>query len=331
MTTVLITPEAMRNKPSRYVDMLRQASFEVQYPKNEQLSRGLCSEEEMIAELSDCAAAIAGNEVYSDRVLAALPQLRVIARAGVGFDHVDVAAATARRIAVTITPTANHAAVAEQALALLLAVAKSVVVNDRHARAGRWPKQFTAAIRGATLGIFGLGRIGRSMATRAIALGMRTIATEPHADQAFVEQHPIQLVDFQTLLAQSDYLSIHCPLNEHTARLFNREAFAQMKPGSVLINTARGDLVVEAHLIEALSHGHLRGAGLDVFEQEPPSPDNPLFQLDNVVVSPHIGGIDRLSLEDMGIESADCIIKLRDEQWPDGAVVNSQLRDGWKW
>jgi phosphoglycerate dehydrogenase-like enzyme len=311
--------------------MLRAAGFEVRYPKNRYLARGLCGEQETIEELQAAAAVLAGGEHYCEAVLAALPNLRVIARVGVGYDRVDVAAATARGIPVTITPKSNHEAVAELALALLLALTKSIVVNDKHVRAGNWPRKLLTPLRGRTFGVFGLGRIGRSTAVRAAALGMKVIAADKYPDEEFAQQHNIRLVDFDTLLAESDYLSIHCPLTEETLGLFNKQVFDKMKRGAVLVNTARGKLVVESDLLEALRCGQLRGAGLDVYEQEPPSPDNPLFQLDNIVASPHLAGTDESSLEGMGIEAADCIIQLYRGQWPEGTVVNDELREGWKW
>lgn len=331
MPAVLITPEAMLHRPAAYVDVLQSAGFEVQYPNDPTFTRGLHSEQETIAQLAGCDAVLAGGEVLTRRVLQELPRLRVIARAGVGYDRVDVAAATERRIAVTITPTANHEAVAEQTLALLFAVAKSVLTNDRHSRAGRWPMQATEPIRGATLGVVGLGRIGRSTALRGRALGMHVVATEAFPDRTFISQNGIELLELDDLLARSDYVSLHCPLNEQTQGMFNRALFAKMKRGSVLINTARGKLVVESDLLEALQSGHLRGAGLDVFEQEPPSPSNPLFQLENVVFSPHIAGSDHKSQLDMGIEAAECIIRLQRGEWPTGAVVNDVLRKDWQW
>lgn len=331
MPIVKINPEAMLNKPGPYVDILRNAGFEVQYPRNPELARGNCSEDETIAELSDASAVIATAAHYTERVIAGLPKLRVIARAGVGYDRVDVDAATRHNVVVTITPTANHEAVAELMLALLLAVAKRIVSGDAAVRAGGWPREPLTPIRGKTVGILGLGRIGRSVAVRCQALGMKVIATEqqPHAE--FVRQHGIQLVEFDELIAQSDVVTIHCPLNSQTQGLFNADVFGKMKKGSVFINSARGPLVDESALYDALRSGHLLGAGLDVFQEEPPSPENPLFTLNNVVVSPHIAGADELSLEQMGIEAADCIAKLSRNQWPIGAVVNDSLRDNWKW
>jgi phosphoglycerate dehydrogenase-like enzyme len=331
MPAVLITPMALIGVDGPWVPMLREAGFDIQYPEDPTFTRGLCGDAETTRVLSVASAVIAGGECITAPVLAGLTQLRVIARAGVGYDRVDVPAATAKKIPVTITPTANHESVAESVFALLFGVAKSIAVNDRKTRAGGWPSMLTRPIRKSTLGVFGLGRIGRSTAVRGLGMGMRVIATEVAPDRQFVQRHGIELVDFNTLLAESDYLSINCPLNEHTTGIFNRDVFARMKKGSVLINTARGKIVVERDLVDALRSGHLAGAGLDVFEQEPTSADNPLFQLDNVVVSPHLAGSDTLSQEDMAKEAASCIIKLYHGEWPIGCVVNEQLRDGWKW
>ncbi len=331
MPTVLISTESMIDVRGPWVEMLEEAGFEIQYPEDHTFSRGLSSQDETVRVLSGAAAVIAGGEVFTPGVLQRLPLLRVIARSGVGYDRIDVAAATACGILVTITPTANHESVAEQVFALLLGVAKGVVTNDARARAGLWSRRLGQPIRGKTLGIFGLGRIGRSTAIRGLGMRMSVIATETAPNEHFVRQHDIELVDFDELLARSDYLTIHCPLNDETTGLFNREVFARMKEGCVLINTARGKIVVEADLVEALKAGPLFAAGLDVFEQEPALADNPLFELDNVVVSPHIAGADKLSLEDMATEAADCIIKLHSGNWPVGAVVNDDLRKNWKW
>lgn len=331
MPVVLITPEAMLHKPAPYVDALKAAGFEVVYPRDSTFTRGLVSEDETIAQLSVCDAVLAGGERFTKKVLENLPRLRVIARAGVGYDRVDMATATARGIPVTITPNSNFDAVAEHTLALLFATAKSVIAMDRGVRANTWRRILTAPVRESTLGLIGLGRIGRAVAIRARALGMHVIASESLPDFAFVKQHDLELVSLEQLLSRSDYVSIHCPLSAETKGIINQKTLAQMKPGSVLINTARGPLVNEADLIAALQSGHLRAAGLDVFEQEPPARDNPLFQMENVVLSPHIGGEDSLSSKNMGCEAADCIVRLYRGDWPGGAVVNQELKAGWKW
>lgn len=331
MPTVLITPEKLLDVDGPHIAPLREAGFDVRYPRNREFTRGLCSEGETIDELSCATALLAGGEVLSAPVLAALPDLRVIARCGVGYDRVDVPAATARSVVVTITPTANHEAVAEHAFALLFAVAKRIVVHDKATRSGTWSRNLTAPIRGTTFGVFGLGRIGRSAAVRAAALGMKVVACDPVVDATVARALGVELVDFDTLLATSDYLSIHCPLNDKTTGLFDRGVFSRMKPGSTIINTARGPIIIEADLVAALENGPLGFAGLDVFEEEPTTADNRLFQLDNVVVSPHLAGCDTLGMEDMGIEAADCIVKLHRGEWPEGAVVNDELRGTWSW
>lgn len=331
MPTVMFTPEALVRVNGPWVDMLEAAGFRVDYPEDSTFTRGLCGPEETIRVLREADALIAGAEILTDEVLAQLPKLRVIARAGVGYDRIDVAAATARSIALTITPTSNHEAVAETVFALIFAIAKSVIANDARVRTGGWRKGPTQPIRGMTLGLFGLGRIGRSTAVRALAMGMKVIATETSPNHLFVNQHSIELVDFETLLARSDYLSIHCPLNAQTRGMFNRDVFSKMRPGSVFINTARGELVNEADLVEALTKNHLSAAGLDVFAEEPPSASNPLFQCENLVASPHLGGADTLAQRSMAIEAADCIIKLSRNEWPCGAVVNEELQSKWKW
>jgi D-3-phosphoglycerate dehydrogenase / 2-oxoglutarate reductase len=332
MPTVLISPEAFLNQPeASYARLLREAEFEIRYPQNPTLTRGLGPDEETIDALRDCVAVIAGGEHLTRRVIESSPRLRVIARSGVGFDRVDIACATERNIAVTITPTSNHEAVAEHVLALLLGVAKNVALNDRNLRAGRWSQFLTAPVRGRTIGVVGLGRIGRSTALRAAAFGLRVVAHETRPDREFVAQHQVELVELNDLLAQSDFVSLHCPLNDQTRGLCDRSFFERMKRGSVLINTSRGGLVVEDDLLVAIRSGHLAGAGLDVFQQEPLPPHSPLLQVENVVLSPHLAGTDTRSMEDMGIECAQNILRLSRNEWPTGAVVNDDLRSRWQW
>lgn len=331
MPIAFITPEQLFASPAPYVDILQRNGFEVRYPHLRTLARGETSDAVVIENLLEADAVIAGGEQYTPHVIHSLPKLKVIARAGVGYDRVDVPAATARRVAVTITPNANHECVAEHALALMFAAAKNVIAGDRSLREGKWDRVLTEPLRGKTFGILGLGRIGRSLSLRVKALGMRVIAHEQYPNETFVRQQEIELVSLDDLLARSDYLSLHCPASPETCGIINRDTLAKMKPGSTLINTARGRLVVEADLVAALQSGHLRFACLDVFEQEPPRADNPLFALPNVVLAPHLGGLDKLSLENMGIESAENIVNLHLGRWPLGAVVNAELETNWKW
>ena len=331
MPTILISSDGRLDRNGPHVRLLEEAGFGVRYSEGLDFPRGLAGEQATIEQLQGVNAVLAWGEKYTRGVLAALPDLRVIARIGVGLDSVDIPTATERGVAVTVTPTANHEAVAEHTMALLFAVAKSIPQDDKATRAGEWPIELHQPIRGKTLGIVGLGRIGRSAAVRAVAMRMKVIATEKYPDQAFVEQHGIELIDLDALLARSHYVSLHCPLSEETRGLIDRQRLARMRRDGVLINTARGGLVVAEHLLEALTSGQLRAAALDVFEREPASADNPLFQLDNVVISSHTAGTDTLSMENMGIEAAQCIIELSRGRWPDEAAVNGELKSSWTW
>jgi D-3-phosphoglycerate dehydrogenase / 2-oxoglutarate reductase len=326
MANVLITTEVLRNAPGKHVDLLRAAGYEVRFSAKTPLT-----EDDTIEALQGFAACIAGSEPYTDRVLGALPALRVISRNGVGYDAIDVPAATRRGIAVTITPDANHQAVAEHTLALLLAVARSIVQSAVDTRAGNWKRRtIFIPLRGRTLGIIGLGRIGRSVAARAGGFGLRLLACEKFPDNDFVKKHDIELVDLDTLLASSDFVTLHTPMTPETRELINRRTLAQMKQGSVLINTSRGAMINEADLVEALRSGHLAGAGLDVLATEPPPPGHPLLALDNVIVSHHVSALDSQAVEDMSLAAAHNLVDLLAGKWPAGSIVNPDVRSAWQ-
>lgn len=327
MPKVLIAPACFYRVPGPYVKLLQDAGFEVVYPPTPDPK----SEGETIACMQGVSAIIAGGEYFNDQVLSQLPDLRVIARAGVGYDRVNIPDATKHHVAVTITPTANHECVAEHAMGLLLALTRNVVRHHQDVLDGDWSRRPMVPLRGRTLGLVGLGRIGRSVAVRAQAFRLRVIAHDQYADPEFVQRLGIELVDLPALFSQSDYVSLHAPLNETTRGLINRATLAQMKRGSFLVNTARGGLVVEKDLLEAMQSGHIAGAGLDVFEQEPTPVTNPLLKLPNLVASPHLAGGDYQSNEDMGTESARNIIALYQGNWPTGAVVNDSLRTTFRW
>ena len=331
MPTVLIGTKTRVTKTEPHVRLLQKNGFDVRLVNDDRFALGLTSDEEVIDFLQGASATIASGTRYTAKVLENLPDLRVIARAGVGFDRVDIAAATANNVVVTITPNSNYEAVAEHAMALILSLAKSLVSSDKAMRAGEWHSSGRRPIRGSTLGIVGLGRIGRSLAVRGQAMKMRVIATESMPDKAFVEKHAIELIGLDDLLRRADYVSLHCPLTDETRGMINKETLTLLKPGASIVNTARGGLVVEADLVDALRSGRIAGAGLDVFEQEPTASDNPLYALDNVILSPHIAGNDHLSLEEMGMEAANCIIKLHQGSWPEGAAVNHELKERWRW
>jgi len=292
---------------------------------------GFTGEAETIEALRGAAATIAGSEPYTELVLGSLPELRVISRSGVGVDRIDLEAATRRRVAVAITPGGNYEAVAEHAMALLLALTRSLLRQHQEVRRGAWNRAPLLPLRGRTLGLIGMGRIGKSVALRAAQFRLRLIACDPYPDLAFARIHGIELVDLDTLLAQADYVTLHLPLTPATKGLINRQILARMKPGGLLVNTSRGALVVEEDLLSALQSGHLAGAGLDVLNQEPPSPENPLLRLENVLVTPHVAGVDDQSCADMAVQAAQNIIDLYHGCWPEGSIVNPAIRPGWHW
>jgi phosphoglycerate dehydrogenase-like enzyme len=326
MAPVLITPMTLAGADGPHLRVLRDAGLEYAFPSRPLRSSG----EELIAELKGVKGIVAGSEPYTRKVLEAAPELRVIARVGVGYDAVDVEAATARGVAVTIAPGTNQEAVAEHTFTLILALAKNLVAQHLAVRSGGWPRQPTIPLRGRVLGIAGLGRIGRAVAIRGASFGMRLLAYEPVPDPAFVERYQVTLVPWERLLAEADFLTLHVPLSPTSRHLINRRTLTLMKPSAFLINTARGGLVNEADLLAALRSGQLAGAGLDVFEVEPPG-ENPLFGLDNVVLTAHTAGVDQQSLYDMAVAAARSIALLSQGQWPAEQVVNPEVQAGFRW
>lgn len=331
MPTVVVSGDNPNDANGPAVRLLEGRGFDVRVVTDVLFGQGNRSDEEEIEYLKGANGVVAWGERYPATVIEGLPDLKVIARMGVGFDKVDLKSASERGVVVTITPNSNHEAVAEHALSLIMGIAKATVTVDRAMRVGGWPSAPRKALRGSTLGIVGLGRIGRSLAVRAVAMRMRVIAAELYPDREFVDEHGIEIVDLDTLLASSDYVSLHCPLNDETRGFINKTTLESMNPNGALINTARGGLVVESDLTDALTSGQIAGAGLDVFEEEPTAPNNPLYELDNVIVSPHIAGNDELSLVEMGLEAAQNIIDLYDGKWPGGSVVNRDLEGRWSW
>jgi phosphoglycerate dehydrogenase-like enzyme len=309
-----------------FVRVLREAGLELVYPR----TGAQLTEEQLLQWLPDIKATLAGSEPYTARVLNAYPQLRVVARVGVGYDAVDVETANKIGCAVTITPGTNEGSVAEHAFCLMLALARDLVPQHLALKAGGWPRRATLPLRGRTLGIAGLGRIGKAVALRGAAFGMRLLAYDPVADKAFAARHQVELMPFEQLLAESDYLTLHLPVTPQSRYLINRRTLALMKPTAILINTARGAIVNEADLLAALRDKRLAGAGLDVFEQEPPG-KHPLFELDNVVVTPHAGGADVQSRDDMALSAAHAIVSLSRGEWPAEKVVNSEVRANYRW
>ena len=239
------------------------------------------------------------------------PQLKVISNHAVGFDNIDVPAATARGIPVGNTPGILTDATADFAFTLLLSAARRVVEGERYVRQGKWKTWGPALLLGAdisnaTLGIIGYGRIGQAVARRAQGFNMRILYYDPFPPQA--ADLPGQAVDLETLLRESDFVSVHTPLNEQTRGLIDSRAFALMKANAVLVNTARGPVVDPAALYQALKEKRIFAAALDVTDPEPLPVDSPLLELDNLVVVPHIASASRSTREKMSIMAAENLI-----------------------
>lgn len=318
---VLITPIQLTGLQGEFLKVLQDARFDTVFTtRTAQLS-----EQELLEDLPGCAAVLAGSEPYTRRVIASMPDLRVIARAGVGYDAVDMAAASDHGVVVTTTPGANQDAVAEHAMAFILALAKDLIPKNQAMKAGRWPREPNIPIREQTLGIVGLGRIGKSIAVRAAAFGMRLLACEIAPDRAFVAAHKMPLVSFEELLAKADFVSMHVPLTPLTRRMINRDSLALMKPSAFLINTSRGGVIDEEALLEALKAGRIAGAALDVFAREPAG-KNPLLALENVIATPHTAGVDFRSRDEMALRAAQSIVHLLRGEWPAEQVVNPDVK-----
>ena len=258
------------------------------------------------AALADADALVVRSAVQADDALMAFaPKLRVIGRAGVGVDNIDAAAATRRGIVVMNTPGANAVAVAELTIALMLALARKLPMANATMHAGKWEKKSLQGteLRGKTLGILGLGRIGLEVAKRAKGFGLEVIGTDPFVSAAVARENGIKVVPIDELFAGSDYLTLHTGLTPQMTGVINAKALAAMKKGVRIINCARGELIVDAALVEALKSGQVAGAALDVFAHEPLK-DSPYAELDNVILTPHIAGSTGEAQEAVGIQIA---------------------------
>ncbi|MBI1788349.1 MAG: phosphoglycerate dehydrogenase [Acidobacteria bacterium] len=254
-------------------------------------------------------------------VLAQAPRLRVIGRAGVGVDNVDLEAATAAGVLVMNTPGGNAVSVAEHTLALMLAMARRVPQATLSTKSGKWDKKnlVGSELRGKTLGIVGLGSIGREVVKRARAFDMRILAHDPYVTSQIARDLNVELVGLPELYAQSDYISLHVSLTPETEGLLSRDAFSRMKPGVRIVNCARGELVDDEALREAILSGKVAGAALDAFSVEPPPPGFPLFALDPVLATPHIGGSTEEAQETVGVRIAEQVV----EYLQQGVAINA--------
>jgi D-3-phosphoglycerate dehydrogenase / 2-oxoglutarate reductase len=313
---VLVTVYHLTAREAPYLRRLERAGFEV---VRNPLGRHY-TESELVAALPGVFGTLAGGEPYTERVFQAARDLRIVARFGVGYDMIDVDAATRHGVAIAMAFGANHEAVADFTLALMIGLATNLVAHHQRAKSGGWGCGFHAAFWGTTVGVVGLGRIGRAVARRCQGFGMRVLAHDIQPDAAYAREHAIELVPLDTLLRESDFVTLHAPHIKETENLIGRRQLAQMKATAYLVNTARGALVDEEALYEVLAAGRIAGAGLDVFTQEPPT-GSPLLTLDNVLLAPHAAGMNVTAEAAMANRCIDSILALARGEHPGDAYV----------
>jgi D-3-phosphoglycerate dehydrogenase / 2-oxoglutarate reductase len=297
----------------------------------------LGSEEDLINCARDADAVIAGAvESYTRRVIESLAKCKVISRVGIGCDNIDLEAATEQGIPVAYVPDASIAEVSDHALALLMAFSRKLLRIDQAVKRGAWEagKRDLIQIRtpmfrlsNQTLGLVGMGRIGGALARKAQALGMQVLVYDPYLQAQTARELRVELVEFDRLLRESDFISLHAPLTKGTRHLFGLEQFRKMKPTAYLINTARGGLIDEEALFTALSRGNIAGAGLDVTDPEPPRRDNPLLKLENVIMTAHTAYYSEDSNVELRQRTAEAVIWALQGKWP-RTLANPLVRDG---
>ena len=287
--------------------------------------RGARTPQELCELLAGAAAAIVSTDPFDADVIAATPTLRVIARVGVGVDSVDLDAATAHGVAVTTTPGANEATVADHTLAMTLALLRRLVEHDAGVRRGEWNRtgpHTPRALTGATVGLVGYGRIGRLVRERLQGFDARVLVSDPCAA---VGDESAEAVALDALLAQADVVSLHVPLLPQTRNLIGARELELLRPGAILVNTARGDVVDEDALVAALERGRLRGAALDVFAHEPPR-DPRLLALPNVLLSPHIAALSEQSVREMTARATASVIDVLSGRLPE-SLANPEVAE----
>jgi D-3-phosphoglycerate dehydrogenase len=301
---ILISTSSFAEYDKKPLAMLKDKGFEVVLnPYGRKLS-----ENELVELSKGCAAIIAGTESYTEDTFSRLGQLRAIVRCGAGLDSIDLEAARRHSVFVDNTPEAVTQAVAELTLCFALCLIRKVAFMDRGIRTGKWKKEMGNLLSGKTVGLIGLGRIGRRVAELLQPFGVHLIAVEPRPDEKWIKKHDIKLLPLDELLKSSDIVSLHVPYVKENRNLINSERLGLMKPSALLINSSRGGLVDEAALYEALRSGRLKGAALDVMENEPY--DGPLKDLDNVVLTPHIGSYAVEARSEMELEAVKKILNV---------------------
>ena len=293
---------------------------EVLSPSNVELVKHPCrNEDQLIAAGKDAVALIIGNVPITSRVLSHLPRCLAIVKPAVGVDNIDLDAATAAGICVANVPDYGTDEVATHAMALLLNAIRYVDAGVAEVRAGNWQPKPNYPIQrsaGRTLGIVGFGRIGQSVARKAAGFGWRLLVWDPYLDEDEMRRLGVEPVDFETLLAQSDFVTLHLPLTEETEGLIDSGVLAKMKPSAFLVNTARGAIVDSAALLQAVESGQITGAALDVIDDEPPQQDHPLYRTDRILVTAHVAWYSEQAFDDVRVKAVQEVARVLQGELP---------------
>jgi len=305
MNRILLTTTSFQDTPGSHHELLAGTGWEIV------TARGPLSEQAMLELVGEFDGIICGDDAITRKVLEkALPRLRVLSKYGIGVDKIDVAAATELGIPVCFTPGVNHTTVAEHCFALLLALAKNLVEEVNITRSGSWKRLVGHEIMGRTIGIVGLGRIGKEVAVRAAAFGLPVVAYDIYWDEEFAAAHGVERMNsIDALFRCSDIISLHTNLTEETRGMINRKSISNMKDGAIIINCARGELVETDDMVKALKAGKIGGYGTDVLDQEPPPADHPLLNAPNCLVTPHIGSRTHESVLRQATKSVENLIR----------------------
>ncbi|MBU6410683.1 MAG: phosphoglycerate dehydrogenase [Verrucomicrobia bacterium] len=284
MMKILLTTTSFQDTPGEHHDLLAGTGWEIVR------ARGPLNEAETLRLVGDVDGYICGDDAITRAVLEkARPKLKVLSKYGIGVDKIDVKSATEFGIPVLFTPGVNHTTVSEHTFLLLLALEKNLLFHTDSTRSGGWKRKTGHELLDKTIGIVGLGRIGKEVAVRARAFGMKIIAFDVYWDEKFAAEHAVRrAASLDEIFKEADYISLHTNLTPQTREMINAAAIGRMKKGVIILNCARGEIVRTADMVEALKSGRVAGYGTDVLDHEPPAADHPLLKLPNVVCTPHV-------------------------------------------
>ena len=309
-TRILLTTTSFQDTPGKHHDVLNDSGFEIVR------ARGPLSEAQVLdlikagGDQGGFDGLLNGDDQITAKVIdAALPRLKVIAKYGIGLDSIDVKHATSKKIPVLFTPGVNHTTVAEHCFGLMIAVAKHFWFHMRVVKAGQWKRQTGSELYGKTLGVIGVGRIGKEVVKRGNAFGMTCVGVDTYWDDEFAAEHNLQrLATREDLLKRADVVSLHTNLTPETRGFINKETIPLMKDGAILINTGRGELIVEQDVADACKSGKLTGYGTDVLTAEPIKAPHVFQEIDNIIVTPHVASRTFESVERQGLRAADNLV-----------------------